>query len=212
MVHRIPIPGYAGETVDFVLSRAMNGEYGCVVRFGGSETKEPLITSDVAVEKLKAGCSCRVSRSSTNCFWSRGRPASRAWLYPLMIVEPCGERQPPVTSILKSQLFGGGPVTAAVGHFRMQSEQSKQLSIRFTRDGGASVVAFLVNGESPGLRQVKTACQKQCSVSKRLPSGSPCRVRKLGKRDKFYKNALPRRFVEMLVRGEVWQDALLPLG
>lgn len=53
-VHRIPIPGHPGKTVDFIRCRAMNGEYGYIARFGGSETKRPIIPSSVSMAELKA--------------------------------------------------------------------------------------------------------------------------------------------------------------
>ncbi len=30
------------------------------------------------------------------------------------LLEQCGEREPPIASVLKSEFFGGGPVTATV--------------------------------------------------------------------------------------------------
>ena len=53
-VLQIPLQGYPGKSVDFILCDAINGQHGYIVRFGGSETKRPFVSGDVPMDELKA--------------------------------------------------------------------------------------------------------------------------------------------------------------
>lgn len=75
-VHSIPVPGYPGESIDFVLCTSTSGEYGYVVEFGDAITKRAFISVDVPVDEIKASSYIEYENETLNVYGPRGEQMS----------------------------------------------------------------------------------------------------------------------------------------